>query len=714
MRRFFVSLILLFSTLLIALPACGAMAESGMTVLSCPEGNFATRVDFDCRTEYVSGDGLYIMLTEDHRMPYVLVSVDYSDSRVTDAFRQLSEEVAVGLQDANSANGSTMSSVHELGRVGGKTMPVLEMQYHNDQGAKIWFIAAFDVREDCTVYYRARYYREEDEQATLRALDTVAENLLPGADAHGEAPAASAGGMTELSCAQQRFTTLADFECVAEEKEGNGLFIYLDEAGFFPYFQIFLNDGDTRVLDGEAYLSDVAIPNFRERFGANGSMMFSQSDDFTIAGRYMPNVELQFRNNSGVKVYGWTLFDVRDGYTVTYRARYDDPQQRQRMFDALETLVSNLSYSGAGATQGAPLSQNGKAADPEPLQGFTVTRAESIVPATYSYSSPAFTATLPVGWKVVTGGLMQNYAIKCYDPSQPARCLFFYGELGSWHKSQEGKDWWINYPAPYNPRKPMIDEAPVLPRPTMGSVVENWDAFCDYVQTIYPLHLAVEALSPDVMADIRQAQVLETSSGPAFEAYRQAISQLTPMNGYPDASINRFTCFTSDGTPCEGAMGGIILDCADPNKLINPTLPDRWFYYANCVIGYTAPMGELQELAPTLIECVTSLRFTDSYIQQSNQQGQVLASIIASRDTYLSSWESRERSYDILSQKYSDATLGYDRLYDSETGEVYRADLDFYDSYDLHRDEYSNPNLLRIDDSTRQYYLQGVDYYITR
>ena len=67
-----------------------------------------------------------------------------------------------------------------------------------------------------------------------------------------------------------------------------------------------------------------------------------------------------------------------------------------------------------------------------------------------------------------------------------------------------------------------------------------------------------------------------------------------------------------------------------------------------------------------------------------------------------------------VSQKRSDATLGYDRLYDSETGEVYRADVGFYDSYDLHRGEFDNANLYRIDDSSSNYYLRGVDYYITK
>lgn len=48
----------------------------------------------------------------------------------------------------------------------------------------------------------------------------------------------------------------------------------------------------------------------------------------------------------------------------------------------------------------------------------------------------------------------------------------------------------------------------------------------------------------------------------------------------------------------------------------------------------------------------------------------------------MSSWENRNRSQDIISQKQSDATLGYERVYDTETNEVYKAPNGFSDAYD--------------------------------
>ena len=50
-------------------------------------------------------------------------------------------------------------------------------------------------------------------------------------------------------------------------------------------------------------------------------------------------------------------------------------------------------------------------------------------------------------------------------------------------------------------------------------------------------------------------------------------------------------------------------------------------------------------------------------------------------DMVMSSWENRNTTYDILSQKQSDATLGFERVYDTETGDVYKAYNGFTDDY---------------------------------
>ena len=47
----------------------------------------------------------------------------------------------------------------------------------------------------------------------------------------------------------------------------------------------------------------------------------------------------------------------------------------------------------------------------------------------------------------------------------------------------------------------------------------------------------------------------------------------------------------------------------------------------------------------------------------------------------MSSWQQRDKSQDIMSQKQSDATLGYERVYDTDSGKIYKATNGFTDVY---------------------------------
>ena len=51
-------------------------------------------------------------------------------------------------------------------------------------------------------------------------------------------------------------------------------------------------------------------------------------------------------------------------------------------------------------------------------------------------------------------------------------------------------------------------------------------------------------------------------------------------------------------------------------------------------------------------------------------------------DGIMASWEARNTSDEIMRQKQSDAILDYDRVYDTETNEVYRTPLGWLDGYD--------------------------------
>ena len=103
-----------------------------------------------------------------------------------------------------------------------------------------------------------------------------------------------------------------------------------------------------------------------------------------------------------------------------------------------------------------------------------------------------------------------------------------------------------------------------------------------------------------------------------------------------------------------------------------------------------APDAEFNNWQSIFDYCLSTIEFTDAFMTGFNkeQQSQV-ATVQANAKIYdeisdmiMDSWNKRSNSYDVISQKQSDTTLGYERVYDTETNEVYRAYNGFMDEYD--------------------------------
>ena len=121
-----------------------------------------------------------------------------------------------------------------------------------------------------------------------------------------------------------------------------------------------------------------------------------------------------------------------------------------------------------------------------------------------------------------------------------------------------------------------------------------------------------------------------------------------------------------------------------------PRKVDGGYYMAYNIMAVTAVKDTFIEWESILTECMKTLQYSESFVSAANQASnegvalsqQISQSFNETMDGMMSSWESRNKSQDILSQKQSDATLGYERFYDTKTGEIYRAANGFGDSYD--------------------------------
>ena len=107
----------------------------------------------------------------------------------------------------------------------------------------------------------------------------------------------------------------------------------------------------------------------------------------------------------------------------------------------------------------------------------------------------------------------------------------------------------------------------------------------------------------------------------------------------------------------------------------------------------TAQKDMFQNWEDILTRSLKSLDYTESFVDfamsQSDQQVQTSRKLSQAAsemsDSIMSSWENRNKSEDIMRQKQSDATLGLERVMDTQTGEIYQTDNGFTDWYDGER-----------------------------
>ncbi len=84
-----------------------------------------------------------------------------------------------------------------------------------------------------------------------------------------------------------------------------------------------------------------------------------------------------------------------------------------------------------------------------------------------------------------------------------------------------------------------------------------------------------------------------------------------------------------------------------------------------------------------------TITFSDTFMQGFLREEQTMVSTVKANqkiydeisDMIMDTWNKRSKSYDIISAKRSDATLGYERVYDVTNGNVYRAYNGFTDNY---------------------------------
>jgi len=512
-----------------------------------------------------------------------------------------------------------------------------------------------------------------------------------------------------LSCGGQDFSVLynSDFDGVAGQ---DGATIYTGDRDAFNRVDIsVIYDGDTAGFDVSEYFYYRA-EDMRNEDG-NEYTLCEEMTQSSFGNAMMNGAVYSFATEDGT-VYRHEMLVDTGTRLIRYSCYfYEDEadEPTMAMTDAIRSYQPSAAYYDShplviGGGPSAPDTENPPQSAPSTLGGYTITKSTPLRLQTALYDGGFFYLQLPSGWVIETTGEYATFGFHAYDPEVPERQIFFYMKHEPLLKSLEAQSIYqesANIAGPNDTYGYQISaDAPVLTEPTTDYFFFIYNSYNAYINK-YGVHHQLPCLD-----DINILEKYPNSTPTAFNTL--------------DNSIVRASFYSQNGVECEGLMAAQVTDKITITNVYQGV--DMGFYAVYNCNGVIAPSGEFDELREQLMACLASFDFTAEYVRQAQRhiEGEteaitsMAASMQSAYDSYNAAWSARQTSYDIISQKNSDATLGYDRLYDPDTGETYRADQGFYDDYNINREQYSNPNLQMIDGSTENYYLNGVDYYITK
>ncbi len=262
---------------------------------------------------------------------------------------------------------------------------------------------------------------------------------------------------------------------------------------------------------------------------------------------------------------------------------------------------------------------------------------------------------IPEGWKVASIPMdYVHYTFKVYDPEDPDYQLMYILKLEGFPKTEAARAAWAQlYPGT------QYGQTPALEPGTTEGFFKIWNGLAmtgnaerndNYSPVLNGIEIQENLGTLDLGGDV--LRISFTNDG---GRYMQGIVTTTVMSGgsyvmygYDFATLHTFNTFLA-----------------------------------------LAPDDEFNNWVSVFDHMVGSLTFTEAFVNGFMKQETTWVTIIQANqriydqtsDMIMDSWNRRSDSYDIISQKRSDATLGYERVYDTETGDIYRAYNGFTDGY---------------------------------
>ena len=310
------------------------------------------------------------------------------------------------------------------------------------------------------------------------------------------------------------------------------------------------------------------------------------------------------------------------------------------------------------------------------------------------YNGSFFTIESPRGREVTTAGACAEFSFLLRDRKSPLRQVFFFGEAG---------------PVYMHPFQQAIDQGYMA----MGGYPTPWVD----MPLVYPL------TPSNFLAQFHL--VIKSSIGQSFMPNGPQMEQVRVIAEEPQpAPISGGQCELIRAVFLQnGVLGEGLFHITAVPLLPFTGSPGGGIGMGFLVTGITAPKEEFADLFDSLVKCIGSYTIKESYVKDClAQQDQAYAGIMKAgktlseaSDIIMQGWEERNQTHDILSEKWSDAILGVERLYDPDSGKVYDFENGFYDTYDLNRGQYRLDNLQRLPEDAYELWMQppldGAQYF---
>ena len=322
-------------------------------------------------------------------------------------------------------------------------------------------------------------------------------------------------------------------------------------------------------------------------------------------------------------------------------------------------------------------------------------------------SNNVFSMKIPKGWKVEVMGDNIHYGIRAYNPNDQRYQIFMYLKMEPFLTSQSAKNIWGNLYAHSggDTGYAIFANSTVLKGYSTAGFYDSFMEHVGFAKSNYgsSFYLNASKHTFPVMYNIEQLDNIapKVSGGGQFEGILR-LNFTVPLA-------------TGEELKGQGLFTASVMPANSVQKISGVDVTPRLVYE---VSGVSSAEDDFTSWEPILLDCLRSLKYTDAFVSATQQASiaageaarDANAKIQAAYDSYNNAWSKRQTTYDVASQKRSDATLSYDRVKDPDTGEIYRAEVGWYDSYNTNREKYNKTNLQLVTSDSD--YLEPVSGYI--